>query len=63
MSRKSVIELLVTAAVVVSVAYLQRKASSITFADTLTRWGTRHTIQHEPPLPRDFLRELYDETR
>jgi hypothetical protein len=58
-------ELLFAAAFALIVGWGQRKMSSITFSDGLRRLSDslRPPKDPEPVVPREWLRELYDETR
>lgn len=58
-------ELLLALGVAFVVSYGQRKMSSITFDDALRRLAAmiRTPKPVEPTVPREWLRDLYDETR
>jgi hypothetical protein len=57
-------DLVLAVGVSILAAYLQRKATSITFADAIQRISNRvRTVKADEPLPRDFARDLYDSTR
>lgn len=57
-------DLVLAVGISILAAYLQRKATSITFADAIQRIGNRvRTVKEDDSLPRDFARDLYDSTR
>jgi len=70
--RSKWVELTIAAAFAFIVSYGQRKMGSVTFDDAITKLteDARRTLrqltgteEYEEPLPADFLRDLYNETR